>query len=120
MLSDWRALTETPGMTAGTPDAIDRLIDMYSEPDFEPVGPECIMCGEVCPRHDSGFIFDAGHDEYYIALGIEWGERVGGVHPLDIIVPIHNDCWENAQWGEAKKQYHIALREWYKSQNEEE
>ena len=119
-MSDWIELTETHGMSAGDPNGIDRLIDMYSEPDFEPVGPECIMCGEVCPRHDSGFIFNAGHDEYYIALGIEWGEYDRSIHPMEIIVPIHNDCWEDRHMDRFRDKYHTALREWYKSQKKEE
>jgi len=117
-MSDWRELTETHGMTAGTPDAIDRLIDMYSEPDFEPVGPECIMCGEVCPRHDSGFIYDAGTKAYYIALGIDEDEYDPKIHPWELIVPIHQFCWEDRHIHEDR--YHIALREWYLSQTEEE
>ena len=65
-MSDWTELTETHGMTAGTPDAIDRLIDRYSESDSEPTGPKCVVCGGVCPSHDHGFVYDAGSKAYYI------------------------------------------------------
>ena len=119
-MSDWTELTETHGISAGDPDAIDKLIDRYSESDSEPTGPKCILSGKVCPPHDSGFVFDVGHNDYYIALGIipiEWNPEI---HPKEIEVPMLASCWEDVQFGDAKKRYHIALREWYLSQNKEE
>lgn len=119
-MSDWTELTETHGISAGDPDAIDKLIDRYSESDSESTRPKCILSGKVCPPHDSGFVFDVGHDDYYIALNIKPIEWNPEIHPSEIHVPMLASCWEDAQWGEAKKQYHITLREWYLSQSEDE
>jgi len=120
-MSDWTELTETHGMTAGTPDAIDRLIDIYSdeEEDYSD-RPKCIVCGEPCPPHDSGFVYDAGHKAYYIMLEIEEDEWEEGVHPWEITVPLRAHCWENAQRTDAKKaELHEKMRVWYQANKEE-
>jgi len=119
-MSDWTELTETHGISAGDPNAIDRLIDMYSEPDSEPTRPKCILSGKVCPPHDSGFVFDVGHDDYYIALNIKPIEWNPEIHPSEIIVPIHQSCWEDSHLERFKEKYHAGLREWYLSQAKEE
>ena len=119
-MSDWTELTETHGMTAGTPDAIDRLIDRYSESDSEPTGPKCVVCGGVCPSHDHGFVYDAGNKAYYIMLEIEEDEWEEGVHPCEITVPLRAHCWENAQSTDAKKaELHEKMRVWYQANKEE-
>ena len=93
-MSDWRELTETHGMTAGTPDAIDRLIDRYNETEYR--GPACVECGEACGSWDSGFEFDRGHYEFYVILGIAPEEYDEVKHPSEIFVPLHGNCYESA------------------------
>lgn len=111
-MSDWRELTETHGMTAGTPDAIDRLIDRYSETEYR--GPACVECGDACGSWDSGFEFDRGHTEFYVILGIEPEEYDEVKHPSEIFVPLHGNCYEDAT-GTYKQRAELLkrIRAWY-------
>ena len=122
-MSDYTELVESHGMSAGDANAIDKLIDMYSdeEEDYSD-RPKCIVCGKPCPPHDSGFIFDAGHTEYFTMLGISPDEYDPAIHPQQIDVPLHGGCWERSQWSIVHKELlPMAMREWYQAQvNKEE
>lgn len=111
-MSDWIELTETHGMSAGDPDAIDKLIDRYSE--RKPYGPACVECGDICPHWDNGFEFDRGHDEFYIILGIVPEEYDEDKHPSEIFVPLHGNCYESATWNYKQRAELLKrIKTWY-------
>ena len=98
-MSDYTELVESHGMSAGDANAIDKLIDMYSDEEEDYSNRrKCIVCGKPCPPHDPA------------------------IHPQQIDVPLHGGCWEKSQWSIVHKELlPMAMREWYQAQvNKEE
>jgi len=125
-MSDYTDLVEDHGMKANDPNAIDRLIDMYSDEEEDNSQP-CVICGEGCYQN---MVTDAGHNAWYLIQGIDSTETQEDIDAcnefymahdnqgLVINMYIHEDCWPFGVTNSNDEDI-IKMREHWNKQQEE-